>query len=56
MEIFLEYGKEVKFEKVYIEMDEERCKDWKEMWRRLKNVVKEGVKDNRLNIIEEKKM
>ena len=56
MEILLEYGKEVKFEKVYIEMDEERCKDWKETWRRLKNVVKEGAKDNRLNTIEEKKM
>ena len=49
-------GKTVKFEKGYIQLDEERYDNWKVVWRKLKKIVKEGSKKRRLKTFGEKKM
>lgn len=49
-------GKEVKVEKGYIKLEVERYENWKEIWRKLKNIVKEGPKELRIKSFNEKKM
>ena len=48
--------KGVKFEKGYIKLEEERYENWKKIWRKLKNIVKEGAKEIRRKRFDEKKM
>ena len=49
-------GKEVKVEKGYIKLKEKRYENWKEIWRNLTNIVKEGPKELRIKRFDETKM
>lgn len=48
--------KEVKVEKGNIKLKEKRYENWKEIWRNLTNIVKEGPKELRIKRFDEKKM
>ena len=55
-EIIITHGKEVKVQKGYVEMDNERYENWKEIWKKLKRQVKEETKNRRKQDFKEKKL
>lgn len=40
----------------HLKLEVERYENWKEIWRKLKNIVKEGPKELRIKSFDEKKM
>lgn len=42
-----EYGREVNFGKGFIEMNGERIENWKQVWTKLKALVKLGAEEKR---------
>ena len=54
--ILSDCGKDVKFERGYVEIESERVNEWKKIWMVLKKIIKLGAKDNRIKSFNEKKM
>lgn len=49
-----EYGREVNFGKGFIEMNGERIENWKQVWTKLKALVKLGAQEKRKESFKEK--
>lgn len=54
--ILNEYGREINLDNGLVEMNGERMESWKQMWRKLKVMVKDGVKEKKKRTFNEKKM